>query len=66
MKITFAHILLQWRTARGLTQAHAAAEMQISPRTYEAYEQGRYEPRSALLRETLLNKIQTSGPKGKP
>jgi transcriptional regulator with XRE-family HTH domain len=63
---SLAQQLSDWRHAQGLTQAQAAAECGISLRTYQEYEQGRYEPRSALARNALLQKVQTFTLKGKP
>ena len=42
--MTFADELKRWRHREGYTQAAAAAFLDVNPRTYQEWEQGRQEP----------------------
>ena len=55
---TFAQQLVSWRRKRGLTHVQAAAELGLPHRTYESYEQGRYEPRTAFARNIIIKIIK--------
>lgn len=50
---TLADVVKEWRAARGLSAAHAAQALEISPRTLEGIEQGRPFRYEKILRLAL-------------
>jgi DNA-binding transcriptional regulator YiaG len=56
MKTQWARAVAGWREKHGLTQAAAAAALNVSQRTIENWEQGLYTPRGPAL-ETLDRKL---------
>ena len=56
MSTQLAEQIDTWRTKHGLTQKAAAAQLEVSVRTLENWNQGRYIPKGFALK-SLLEKI---------